>query len=219
MTASSTPFTAPAETGGHAHVADLDACLDLINSVELTDGVTEEHLPTVEDAIAYFASHNLAHDDALRAQAAARPAAWLARVHGTRGALREVWDAAVEGRSVRDGAVDTLNDVLAHSPHPTLRATLAGVAVDHRHEDDALAEALARVAEPLVEAIAAGDTARFRICANDDCRWVFEDKSRGGRRRWCDMSSCGNRAKVRRFRSKRRDADGAEEPGESPAGA
>ena len=68
-----------------------------------------------------------------------------------RAALREVWDAAVEGRTVDAGAVDALNDVLAHSPHPTLRATLAGVAVDHHHEDDATGEALARVAEPLVE--------------------------------------------------------------------
>jgi predicted RNA-binding Zn ribbon-like protein len=201
-----------AATVDHAHVADLDACLDLINSIEYTDGVPQDHIPAADDAITFLASRHLAHEDALRAQAAARPAAWLDRVRVARGALREVWDAAVEGRTVRGGAVDTLNGVLAHAPHPTLRATLAGVAVDHRHEDDVVAEALARVAEPLVAAIAAGDTARFRICANDGCRWVFEDTSRGGRRRWCDMSSCGNRAKVRRFRSKRRDADATGQP-------
>ncbi|HEU0243696.1 MAG TPA: CGNR zinc finger domain-containing protein [Candidatus Limnocylindrales bacterium] len=216
MTAPIHPPDAPAMTVGHAHVADLEACLDLINSVELTDGVPEEHLPTVQDAIAYFTTRNLAHDGPLRAQASVRPAAWLARVREARAALREVWDAAVEGRTVREGAVDTLNDVLAHAPRQTLRSTLAGVAVDHRHEDDVLAEALARVAEPLVAAIADGDTGRFRICANDGCRWVFEDTSRGGRRRWCDMSSCGNRAKVRRFRSKRR---GADETGTTESGA
>jgi predicted RNA-binding Zn ribbon-like protein len=207
MTAPDTHHIAAAPAAGHAHVADLEACLDLINSVEYTDGVPEDHIPSVEDAIDYFARRSLAHEDALRGQAAARPAAWLACVQAARGALREVWDAAVEGRTVEAGAVEALNGVLVHSPHPVLRATLAGVTVDHHHEEDALAEALARVAEPLVHAIAAGDTARFRICANDDCRWVFEDTSRGGRRRWCDMSSCGNRAKVRRFRSKRRDAD------------
>ena len=222
MTAPNTQPSAPALTVDHAHVADLEACLDLINSTEYTDGVPEEHIPSVDDAVAYFASRHLAHEDALRAQAAARPAAWLARVHGARAALRAVWDAAVEGRTVQADAVDTLNGVLAHSPHPTLRATLAGVAVDHQHEDDPLAEALARVAAPLVSAIAEGDTARFRICANDGCRWVFEDTSRGGRRRWCDMSSCGNRAKVRRFRSKRRASDEAGETdadGEPGAGA
>jgi predicted RNA-binding Zn ribbon-like protein len=69
-----------------------------------------------------------------------------------------------------------------------------------------------------VAAIAAGETARFRICANEDCRWVFEDTSRGGRRRWCDMTSCGNQAKVRRFRAKRA-ASGADDEPESGAGS
>ena len=63
---------------------------------------------------------------------------------------------------------------------------------------------------PLVEALATGQTGRFRICANDTCRWVFEDTSRAGRRRWCDMASCGNRAKVKAYRSRHKahDADG-----------
>ena len=51
---------------------------------------------------------------------------------------------------------------------------------------------------------------RLRICANDDCRWAFEDTSRAGRRRWCDMTSCGNVAKARRYRARHR---GTEERG------
>lgn len=39
---------------------------------------------------------------------------------------------------------------------------------------------------------------RIRRCANDKCRWVFVDRSKGGTRRWCDMNSCGNRAKAHR---------------------
>lgn len=39
---------------------------------------------------------------------------------------------------------------------------------------------------------------RIRRCANDKCQWVFIDRSKGGTRRWCDMSSCGNRAKSHR---------------------
>jgi predicted RNA-binding Zn ribbon-like protein len=194
----------------HAHVADLETCLDLVNTVELTDGIPEDHLPTAEDTLAWFTDRGLAHGDALRDEVAADPPAWLDRVRGTRAALREVWDAAVEGRPPAAEALDRLNTVLAHAPHATLRPALAGVAVGHRHEAaDATAEALARVALPLVAAIEAGETARFRVCANDGCRWVFEDTSRGGRRRWCDMTTCGNRAKVRRFRSKRREANPA----------
>jgi predicted RNA-binding Zn ribbon-like protein len=39
---------------------------------------------------------------------------------------------------------------------------------------------------------------RTRICAGDRCGWLFIDRSKGGRRRWCDMSTCGNTAKSRR---------------------
>ena len=37
-----------------------------------------------------------------------------------------------------------------------------------------------------------------RRCANDECLWLFLDRSKTGTRRWCDMASCGNRAKARR---------------------
>ncbi|GAA0230797.1 CGNR zinc finger domain-containing protein [Actinomadura nitritigenes] len=38
---------------------------------------------------------------------------------------------------------------------------------------------------------------RTRICPGQRCGWVFIDSSRGGRRRWCDMATCGNAAKGR----------------------
>ena len=39
---------------------------------------------------------------------------------------------------------------------------------------------------------------RIRQCANSECLWLFIDESKNGTRRWCDMASCGNRAKARR---------------------
>ena len=120
-----------------------------------------------------------------------------ARVREARAALRELWDAQVEGRAPDRPARSRRSTRSSTArPRAELRGTLAGVEVAHRHpEDDPTGEALARLAMPLVDAIAAGDTARFRICANDGCRWVFEDASRAGRRRWCDMATCGNRAR------------------------
>ena len=38
----------------------------------------------------------------------------------------------------------------------------------------------------------------IRQCANDACLWLFVDASKNGTRRWCDMASCGNRAKAHR---------------------
>lgn len=207
--------TAPAPPVGHAHAADLEACIDLINSEEFPqdDGVRQEHLPTVDDAIAYFTTRGLAHEAEMRAQAGAGrggEAAWLERLYATRAALRNVWDARVEGHAPSADALASVNALLRHAPQVELVPGPGGVGVGHRHSDaDPTGEALARVIGPLVEAIATEDTGRFRICANDGCRWVFEDTSRAGRRRWCDMSSCGNRAKVRRYRSKQRTPDEA----------
>ncbi|WP_197683971.1 CGNR zinc finger domain-containing protein [Allokutzneria albata] len=36
----------------------------------------------------------------------------------------------------------------------------------------------------------------------DGCGWFFIDTSRGRRRRWCSMKTCGNQAKVARFRAR-----------------
>ena len=42
----------------------------------------------------------------------------------------------------------------------------------------------------------------IRPCADDRCGWLFLDPS--GRRRWCEMSVCGNRAKARRYAQRHR---------------
>jgi predicted RNA-binding Zn ribbon-like protein len=62
---------------------------------------------------------------------------------------------------------------------------------------------LARDAVALfTEASSPEGAGRIRSCAADDCRRVFHDESRTGTRRWCSMSRCGNRAKVRAFRAR-----------------
>ncbi|WP_036229080.1 CGNR zinc finger domain-containing protein [Marinobacterium jannaschii] len=45
-----------------------------------------------------------------------------------------------------------------------------------------------------------GQLARLKQCGR--CSWLFLNKGRGKGRRWCDMSTCGNRAKLESFRNK-----------------
>jgi predicted RNA-binding Zn ribbon-like protein len=47
---------------------------------------------------------------------------------------------------------------------------------------------------------------RVRRCANPECGWLFFDDSRAGKRRWCSMQACGNRAKARRHYHRSREA-------------
>jgi predicted RNA-binding Zn ribbon-like protein len=46
----------------------------------------------------------------------------------------------------------------------------------------------------------------LKLCGDPACRWAFYDQSRNHSSRWCDMKSCGNRQKARRFRSRAKSA-------------
>lgn len=54
------------------------------------------------------------------------------------------------------------------------------------------------IARSAAELLTSPDAARVTQCDGSDCTWLFLDRSRTGNRRWCSMSSCGNRAKARR---------------------
>jgi len=58
-------------------------------------------------------------------------------------------------------------------------------------------------ARSLLELLAAPD--RLRVCAGDGCVLHFYDTSRSGRRQWCSMAACGNRAKARRHYERARE--------------
>jgi len=53
------------------------------------------------------------------------------------------------------------------------------------------------------ELLTSPDVRRVRQCGDAYCSWLFVDRSRTGRRRWCSMLLCGNRARVRAFRRRR----------------
>ena len=64
------------------------------------------------------------------------------------------------------------------------------------------AQVLSAIARDAVELLSEQGEGRIRECAADNCQLVFYDESRTNNRRWCSMQRCGNRAKVRAFRTK-----------------
>jgi predicted RNA-binding Zn ribbon-like protein len=52
------------------------------------------------------------------------------------------------------------------------------------------------------ELLASSDAAAVRQCQDARCGWLFLDHSQAGRRRWCSMAECGNRAKARRHQQR-----------------
>jgi predicted RNA-binding Zn ribbon-like protein len=64
--------------------------------------------------------------------------------------------------------------------------------------------ALARLLAIVAESVAGGSWERLKACPREECEWAFFDRSKNRSGRWCRMEQCGNLAKARAFRERRR---------------
>ncbi len=189
----------------HHHEMSLDDTFDFLNTIELESGSLVDRLDSFDDAATWLIDRGVCHSG--RGPAALRSPGIdddhaLTRVRTVRAALRDVAHAVSHGRPAEPESLAEVNRAIASRERIELVRAPDGVSVGHSHVGDPLDDALARLADPLVREIQAGRGDRIRVCANDTCRWVFFDESRGGQRRWCDMASCGNRAKAARHRAR-----------------
>jgi predicted RNA-binding Zn ribbon-like protein len=201
----------------HDHQVATEEAFDFLNTYELESGAWVEHLDTPDAAIQWIRDHEVVHpellDDAYREVARDPEAAGkvLARIRRVRDALRKVGYAVAQKKPAPASALAEVNRALRAREVIELEPAADGIHVGHRHVGDPVDDALARLAQPVVHAISSGHEDRIRVCANDECRWIFYDESATGRRRWCSMATCGNRAKAARHRARKKAAESAEE--------
>jgi predicted RNA-binding Zn ribbon-like protein len=202
------PSTVAGGSRDHTHELSLEDTFDFLNTIELENGFLDDHFATFGDAADWLLARGVVHPWRATANRPTGGAAddALARIRSVRGALREVSDAVVHDRPADPAALAEVNRALQARERIELVPATDGVSIGHSHVGDPIDDALARLAEPLVDEIRAGNADRIRICDNDTCRWIFYDESRAGRRRWCDMASCGNRAKAARHRARVKEA-------------
>jgi len=202
----------------HGHQASLTDGLAFVNTLEFDRGRVRDHLPTLDAALGWLFDHSLLHResrDELAARLSADPAAearTMRRVARVRTAIRELLVASVERRPPTERALGEVNRALRVHYVTYLVPAPDGVSLDHRHEGDPVEGALARLTESIARELTQGRPERLRVCENPECRWIFVDTSHSGRRKWCDMRTCGNRVKVARHRQRRRE-------GLAPSGA
>jgi predicted RNA-binding Zn ribbon-like protein len=60
------------------------------------------------------------------------------------------------------------------------------------------------IARSAADLLASEQLAYVRACSSKVCEWFFLDTSKNHHRRWCDMTRCGNRAKVQRFYARKK---------------
>jgi predicted RNA-binding Zn ribbon-like protein len=66
--------------------------------------------------------------------------------------------------------------------------------------------AIARLMAIVAAAVEHGRWERLKACSREECEWAFYDRSKNRSGRWCKMEVCGNIAKARAFRERRRGA-------------
>jgi len=107
-------------------------------------------------------------------------------------------------RQKNKDAIQSLNAALKLFPL-VARAHVDRGMVLNAARDDALAGMSAIVAE-LYDGSVRGTLDRLKMCAAEECRRVFFDRSKPATRRWCMSTLCGNRMKTRAYRERQRDA-------------
>ena len=113
--------------------------------------------------------------------------------------LHRLFDAVAQGKAPGARDFEALNTALAAAPARTILKR--GKESFDWDLDMKSGTALALLAPALWSAgdlLASAKLAKVRRCANPECLYLFLDESRAGKRRWCMMSSCGNRAKAKR---------------------
>ncbi|WP_036219792.1 CGNR zinc finger domain-containing protein [Calidithermus chliarophilus] len=191
-------------------------CLDFANAV----GERPERFRHYGDLLAWAAEAGVLNPlDRLHLQTVAErqpeQAAWvLARALALREAVYTVFSAVAAGRPAPAEGLERLNDVLAEALcHQRLEPAEGGYTWGWEGLGDALDSPLWPVARSAAELLTSDRLPRVRECDSPTCNWLFLDYSKNHSRRWCSMSSCGNRAKARRHYQRLRgegvsDADG-----------
>lgn len=189
-------------------------CLDFANTIHNFRAVdNEEELRAIYDLLEWAKEAGLlsrADHDRLAAHYKRNPreaAAALAKGTAIRDLLLSIFASIANGRSISSQRQSELNSALAHEPG-LLRVMKKSDRIEKEWMSAAegLRQVFFAVLTSAAELLASDRLRRIRECASAECTWLFIDVSRNRSRRWCDMSSCGNRMKARRHYQRSRTA-------------
>jgi predicted RNA-binding Zn ribbon-like protein len=187
-------------------------CLDFTNTS--SGRGTEHHLEHLQrfDHLLAWARHAGAIDEeALRAFAASAERSPAAAGRAVRVARRLRESLYVVIHAIVDRTAPPPEDLAAlnRALKPALSAAVlapAGRGLAWRWPDGAAKpeRLLWPVLRSAAELLTGSGLERIKVCPGHGCGWLFFDRTRNGRRRWCEMEVCGSRAKMRRYHHRRR---------------
>jgi predicted RNA-binding Zn ribbon-like protein len=183
--------------------SDIALLYDFVNSLDLRR--------YVEQGVAHVVSDELATKAQLESWLSARELSPenarlseddLRKVLALREALRSFIQLSPNDREANADAAAQVNAAAVNFPL-TLKL-LKGGDVALRPLCLAPASGLGTVLAELQQLAATDRLDRLKMCASEECHWVFFDRSKPANRRWCNSALCGNRQKTRAYRERRR---------------
>ncbi len=189
-------------------------CLDFVNTLDDRFSNHPKELLTSYGELARFAEDTQIVSntvlDELRARSEELPEAAQRAVRSAirmREAMGEIFYARVKQRLVAKAALALLNEYLQEAArHMKLVPSEGHFQWQFELAENNFEVLLWPIARSAAELLASDQLQFVRACASNTCEWLFLDESKNHRRRWCDMTKCGNRAKVRNFYSRQKKA-------------
>lgn len=188
---------------------NLDAghlCLDFANTAEWhASDQPDEKLKGYSDLVGWAQQAGLITElqaSKFLQEGARHPAesiATLQKAINFREAVYRVFSAIAHRQAPNAADLVILNQVLLEAlAQVQIVQTPDGFGWGWNYCEEALDWMLWPVAKSAAELLTSGELARVGECADDrGCGYLFFDTSRNRSRRWCDMKSCGNRAKAK----------------------
>ena len=182
-------------------------CLDFANTVDSrpTDR-RQELLTSYADLVRWGEEASVLtqkEGDRLCRQASEAPGhAKIALRHGVhlREAIFAIFLAVAERRAAPGTSLAVLNaEVQEAAAHLRLTRANRSFTWEWIMPDNRLDSILWPVARAAAELLTSDELEHVRRCASETCAWLFLDKTKNHRRRWCEMRTCGNRDKARRY--------------------
>jgi predicted RNA-binding Zn ribbon-like protein len=118
-----------------------------------------------------------------------------------RALLRSLVEKSSTRGSFESADLAKLNAWLKIPVIPKLVESQSGFALTLQPAQNGWPSEIAGIARSFTDSLIRERKGHLKICANDDCRWIFLDRSKGNVRRWCSDATCGNRDRVRRSRA------------------
>jgi predicted RNA-binding Zn ribbon-like protein len=186
-------------------------CLDFVNTLGDRPRSTEESLDSYDDILRWSRQAQTlptADLDELESLAHERPES-TPGIFKSAIALREmlyrIFSGLACGEKATEDDLELLNSALSKAMRQLeIRERDGAFEWEWGGPSRALDRPLWPVIRSAAELLTSRETKQIRECASDTCSWLFIDRSRNRRRRWCDMTTCGNRAKARRHYERRK---------------